>query len=168
MNSRIAACAVAAITMLGLTACSAGPSVTTATPAPSTAAAAEPTAAAPSALAEEPGTDQAVTEACLGLAAPMVEASVAMQKIATIGSDDPQSAVDSWTALVNAFQKFAKSAANPKVKAAATRVYKDIRALRDAMQKLYVEEDLTAMTDFTKANTAFQTSYTALNKLCAG
>lgn len=161
MNRRIAAWALAAVTLLGLTACSGNPATTTAPPTPTDTAATAPS------KDKTASQGQSVSEACLSMAGPLAEASAAMAKIASISANDAQSAVDVWSELVDAFRTVSETVANPEVKDAAGLVYKDLAALRDAMQKVYVDGDIDAMTDFSKATSQWQSSYTALNKLCA-
>lgn len=173
MNRRIAAWMTAAVAVFGLTACSGTPSATTAPPAPATtapatSAPAEPATPAPSTPAEEPNADQSVAQACVSLAGPMAEASAAMAELASVSTTDAQTAVDTWTALVDAFGKFSESVTNPEVKTLATQVHQDITALRDAMQKVFVDNDMGAMSDYTTAVTDWQASYTKLMELCAG
>ena len=100
------------------------------------------------------------------VAGPLAEASTAMAKIASVDKADAQSAVKTWTTLVDAFRKVADSVSNQEVKAAATTLHKDLAAVRDALKKIYLDGDMTAMSDLTTASTDMQTSYTALNKLC--
>lgn len=98
---------------------------------------------------------------------PMSEASEAISKLAS-GASDPQKAVDTWDALVKAYQKVEESVSNAEVKAAVAAVTKDVTAVRDAIKKVYIDKDTTAMTDFTKATQSMSTSLAALTKLCAG
>ena len=101
------------------------------------------------------------------MAGPLQEASTTMGNLAQ-ASSDPQAAVDSWTALVDAYQKVADTVTNAEVKAAATTATTDLTAVRDALSKIYVDGDTGALGDLTTATTNMQTSLTALNKLCAG
>ncbi len=158
MNRRIAAWPIAVVTMLGLAACSGSPSAAPATSAPVTTAPSTPVAGT--------SAGQSVSEACISMAGPLAEASTAMAKIASVDKADAQSAVKTWTTLVDAFRKVADSVSNQEVKAAATTLHKDLAAVRDALKKIYLDGDMTAMSDLTTASTDMQTSYTALNKLC--
>lgn len=166
MNRRIAG-ATTVILLLGMTACSGSPSEP-ATSAPEAAAPTTTAAAPTSAPAETADSEQSVIQACSELTGPMAEASSAMSQIANAGTSDPQAAVDSWTVLANAFGEFGDSVSNAEVKTVATDLHEDITAVRDAMQKVYVEGDMGAMSEFTTATTEFQTSYTQLTELCAG
>lgn len=161
MNRRIAAWTIAAVAVLGLTACSGGSA-----DAPDD----EPAASAPSSATETEDTsagEQSVSEACLSLAEPMQAAATTMSELST-ASSDPQSAVDAWTALVDAYKSGADSITNAEVNAAVTTVYEDTSAVRDALSKIYVDGDTGAMAELTTATTDMQTSSTALTSLCAG
>ena len=158
MNRRIAALTIAAVSLLGLTACSSTSGGTSGeTSAPSSSAPTETAAAS----------EQTVAEACVSMAGPLQEASTTMGNLAQ-ASSDPQAAVDSWTALVDAYQKVADTVTNADVMAAATTATTDLTAVRDALSKIYVDGDTGALGDLTTATTNMQTSLTALNKLCAG
>ena len=156
MNRRIAALTIAAVSLLGLTACSSTSGGTSGeTSAPSSSAPTETAAAS----------EQTVAEACVSMAGPLQEASTTMGNLAQ-ASSDPQAAVDSWTALVDAYQKVADTVTNAEVKAAATAVRDDLATLRDAMQKVYVDLDMAAMSEFTDATAEWQASQTELQALC--
>lgn len=169
MKSRIAACAIATVSLIGLTACSSGSEsanpTPTATAAPTleetTPPAPEPTTPA----ATSDSAEQSVEAACLDMAGPMAEASGKMYELSEEPTD-AQNAVDSWTALTDAFGDISNDVTNPEMKAASTAVYNDLSALRDAMQKVYVEEDMTAMGDYMTATQNWSTSYSALMDLC--
>lgn len=110
--------------------------------------------------------DLSTFDACLSLMEPLQEANLAMIKISEDATNDPQSAVDMWRALSNAFEKFGKAAANAEVAALSTAVGEDGHALTDAMEKIYVKNDLGAYSEFTEANDAFWKSYQKLLELC--
>ena len=85
MNRRIAALTIAAVSLLGLTACSSTSGGTSGeTSAPSSSAPTETAAAS----------EQTVAEACVSMAGPLQEASTTMGNLAQ-ASSDPQAAVDS-------------------------------------------------------------------------
>lgn len=191
MNRLIVSAVIVATTVLGVSACSEGsgdsptPAASaTATAVPTTAdpttPAVEPTSAAPTTPAAEPtspapatpaadtSTVQSVTAACMSLVGPMLEASQAMSEIASATAIDAQSAVDSWSTLVDAYRAVAETVVNPEVKAAATALQGDLTALRDAMQKVYVEQDMGAMSEFMDATAAWEISQTDLQTLCTG
>lgn len=158
MIRKITALALATAAVFGLSACSGNA-------APEKQ---EPVAETP-APAEE-GTselDAATVQACLDLAAPFAEASSAMLQIASDGKIPPQEAVDMWTALVDALGRVADSTSDQEVKDAAAAAHADFAALRDAMQKVYVEGDMSAMGDYAAASAAIQSSYSALLDLCS-
>ncbi|MFT3877713.1 MAG: hypothetical protein QM708_15025 [Propioniciclava sp.] len=169
MKRVLTTCAVAAVAALGLSACSGAPgaSTTPSTPAAPAASATPTPANTTSAPAQTSSGTQSVQAACLSLAGPLTDANTEMSKLASVSSNDPQSAVDSWTALVNAFASFKDTVSNPEVKDAATSAHKDLAAVRDAMKKVYVDKDMAAMGDYTTATNNMQTSYTALMTLCS-
>ncbi|MGO2683208.1 hypothetical protein [Microbacterium sp.] len=157
MNRRIAAFAIASVAVLGLTACAGG-------------AAEEPTedtADSAEAPAEETSTDQSVEEAC-GIVIPqLTEASSAAGEIDTTGGTDPQTTVDQFNEVVNAFGEAADSVSNTEVKDATTAVYEDFVALGDVLNKVLVEEDLDAASDMTTITGDMTESATALQELCS-
>ncbi|HET8928854.1 MAG TPA: hypothetical protein VFN24_13625 [Microbacterium sp.] len=160
MNRRILTWTFVAVAALTLAGCSAGSSTGSTT---------DPVASAsqPAQPAETAATDQSVSDACLTMAGPLQEASNAMAKLADVATD-PQSAVDAWTALVDAYQAVSDTVANPEVKAAAAAAKDDLGAVRDAIAKVFIDKDAAAVTELTTATTDMQTSLTALNELCVG
>jgi hypothetical protein len=96
----------------------------------------------------------------------MAEASTAMAESAQASVSDPQTAVNVWTDLANGFETIAADAQNAEVKTAATAAHADIAAVRDAMQKVFVDQDMGAMGEYTTATENMNTSYTALLELC--
>ncbi|MBB1516010.1 hypothetical protein H5398_08525 [Tessaracoccus sp. MC1679] len=158
-----------ALTSLSLTACSGSTAATipqtTPVPAATTSSAA---AAASTNPANDAAAEQSIANACLSMAGPITDASAAMAEIAAVSTDDPQSAVDAWTTLVDLYGSVARTVTNLEVKEAATAVQQDLTTLRDAMHKIYVDGDMSVMGEFTTATTAWQASQTALNELCAG
>lgn len=167
MNRSIVSPVVAMVAALAMTACSGSPADTASTTpadAPTTAAA----SAAPATSSDvDTGTEQSVAEACQSMAGPIAEAGEKLSEIASVGTGDPQSAVDSWSTLVDAYRSVADTVTNPEVKAAAIAVRDDLATLRDAMEKAYVDQDMGAMSEFTDATSAWQASQTELQTLCA-
>ncbi|MHA6511533.1 hypothetical protein [Tessaracoccus sp. Z1128] len=168
MNRSILSSVVAMVASLAMTACSGSPADTASTTpddAPTTTAAAS---AAPATSSDaDTGTEQSVAEACMSMAEPIAEAGEKLSEIASVGTGDPQSAVDSWSTLVDAYRSVADTVTNPEVKAAAIAVRDDLATLRDAMEKAYVDQDMGAMSEFTDATSAWQASQTELQTLCA-
>ncbi|MBB1482765.1 hypothetical protein H5392_02675 [Tessaracoccus sp. MC1865] len=192
MNHRIGTSIIAAMAALGLAACSGTPGEST-TPgasveAPATdttttaetgteSASADPTtqsaSADPSADSDAStpaGTDaqQPVADACASMSGPLEDASKAIADIASVGTADPQVAVDTWTKLVEAYRTAADIVVNPEVKAAASAVQEDATKMRDAIQKVYVDQDMSEMGDVTEATTEFGASMAELQALCTG
>jgi hypothetical protein len=101
----------------------------------------------------------------LKIAEPLQEASATMAGLSDV-SNDPQSAVDAWTALADMYTSFSQSVTNTDVKSAAEAVAEDTSQVRDAIQKVYVDNDMNALDEFSTASSEWQTSYTALTTLC--
>lgn len=174
MKRRIAAwLATATIAFLGLTACSgddsgsvdSGSEAVTTTTEETSAAEEDTSSAAEETTAE--AAEQTVAEACISMATPMAEAGSAIAEIASAATDDPQSAVDAWTELADAYATAKDQITNVEVKDAATAAYEDVAAVRDLLQKLYVDGDTSVLSEYTTAVTDMQESLTALNELCA-
>lgn len=163
-NRRIIGLVASVAVLFGLTGCS-GDSSPDETAA---AAPAETTSAAPveetTPAAEE--SSQTVQEACLAMSGPLADASIAMAESAQAGTSDPQTAVDVWTDLASGFETIAAEVQNAEVKAAATTAHADIAAVRDAMQKVFVDGDMGAMDEYTAAAESMNESYTALLEFC--
>lgn len=183
MNRRTVAPVIAVLAALTLTACSGNPTDTgPTTPADTATNAApstietttdappstEPVAASPTSSDSAPDAEQSLAQACLSMAGPIAEASQKMSEIASVATSDPQSAVDAWSTLVEAYRSVADNVTNAEVKAVASAVRDDLTTLRDAMEKVYVEQDMGAMTEFMDATGAMQESMTELQTLCAG
>ena len=158
MNRRLAVLMITGAAVFGLTAC-AGGSGDDSPAAPSSSAAAEQPA-------ETTTSEQSVAEACLSMAGPLQDAATTMSGLADAGSD-PQSAVDAWTALVDAYQSVSASVTNEEVKGASVTVHEDTAAVRDAIAKIYVDGDTAAVEELVTATTDMQASLTALTELCA-
>jgi len=167
MNRRIATPVIAMAAALAMTACSGSPADTTST-APADAATTAPSAAPATSSDADAGADQSAAEACLSMAGPIAEAREKLSEIASVGLGDPQAAVDSWSTLVEAYRSVVDTVTNPEVKAAAATVRDDLTTLRDAMQKVYVDQDMGALSEFTDATSAWQASQNELLNLCAG
>lgn len=165
MKRIVAALAFTAALTLGVTACS-----SEAEPAPEPETETVETATSDAGTETDGDTgEQAVLsnpEACLSLMEPLEEVNLAFVSIAEDAQSDPQTAIDMWRTLSDTFEEFGATVANPEVAALATAVGEDGHALTDAMQRVYVDQDMSAMNDFTTANTAFFESYEELLSLC--
>lgn len=157
MNRRIAAWTIAAVAVLGLTACSGSP------------AAEDDTSneAGDSAPVEETNTDQSVEDAC-GIVLPKLqEANAAASEIDTTGATDPQTTVDQFNTVVDAFGEAADSVDNAEVKEATSAVHEDFAALGDVLSKVLIDQDLTAAEGMTTITADLTESATALQELCS-
>ncbi|MGO2747418.1 hypothetical protein [Microbacterium sp.] len=159
MNRRIAAFAIATVAVLGLTGCSGAASDDTSNDAADSADSSAP--------AEETNTDQSVEEAC-GIVIPKLqEASAAAGDIDTTGATDPQTTVDQFNTVVDAFGDAADSVSNAEVKDATTAVYEDFGALSEVLSKVLVEQDMSAASEVGTITSDMTTSATALQELCS-
>ncbi|GGD74323.1 hypothetical protein [Microbacterium murale] len=157
MNRRIAAWTIAAVAVLGLTACSGSP------------AAEDDTSneAGDSAPVEETNTDQSVEDAC-GIVLPKLQdANAAASEIDTTGATDPQTTVDQFSTVVDAFGEAADSVDNAEVKEATSAVHEDFAALGDVLSKVLIDQDLTAAEGMTTITADLTESATALQELCS-
>lgn len=68
--------------------------------------------------------------------------------------------------MSEAFADFGETVKNPEVATLSTAVGTTGNALTDLLQKIYVDNDLSAMGEFTEANDAFFAAYEELLGLC--
>jgi len=97
----------------------------------------------------------------------MQEAAATLSALST-ASSDPQTAVDAWTALVDAYTSAAASITNADVKSAVAAVAEHTGAVRDILSKVYVDGDTGAAAEITAITQDWQASFTELNTLCMG
>lgn len=154
MNRRIAAWTIAAVAVLGLTACSGSPSATD-----ESSTKGENSAPA----------DQSVADACTEAGAKVQAASQELSSLdVSDAAADPQGTLDAFSKTVDAIGAAAESVGNPEVKAAVGDVYADFGALRDVLSKVLVDQDTAAASEMTTIMADVQESSTALSTLCAG
>lgn len=153
--------AAAAVVAFTLSACSGG-----STPAETAPAAPVKESAPAQETSAQETSAQTVHEACLAMVDPLAKVSTAIAESAQASVADPQTAVNAWTDLANGFETIAADAQNAEVKAAATTAHADIASVRDAMQKVFVDQDMSTMGDYTAATENMRKSYTALLELC--
>ncbi|MES2866999.1 hypothetical protein [Microbacterium profundi] len=157
MNRRIAAWTIAAVAVLGLSACSGSPAAEDDTS----------NGSGDSAPVEETNTDQSVEDAC-GIVLPKLqEANAAASEIDTTGATDPQTTVDQFSTVVDAFGEAADSVDNVEVKEATSAVHEDFAALGDVLSKVLIDQDLTAAEGMTTITADLTESATALQELCS-
>ncbi|HCS61813.1 MAG TPA: hypothetical protein DIW46_10540 [Microbacterium sp.] len=158
MNRRIAAWTIATVAVLGLTACSGAPAAEDASK--------DSDKADDSAAVEETNTDQSVEDAC-GIVIPeMTEASSAMNDVDAAAAD-PQATVDQFNEVVTALGETADKVTNPEVKDATTAVYDDFVKLADILEKVVVDQDVSASEDLGTISSDMMESATALQELCS-
>lgn len=114
----------------------------------------------------EESTDESSVEACLALQQPILEANEKMLELAADDSTDPQNAVDMWRELADALTEVSETAKDQTMADKAKVAAEDAHALTDALQKIYVENDFSAMDEFSTANENFNKSYQELLELC--
>jgi maltose-binding protein MalE len=157
MNRRIAAFTIAAVAVLGLTACSGSPSSTDGSSTKSDSS------------TSAQNTDQSVADACTEAGAKVQAASQELSSLdVSAAAADPQGTVDAFSKTVDAIGAAAESVGNPEVKAAVGDVYDDFGALRDVLSKVLIDQDTAAASDMTTIMADVQESSTALSTLCAG
>jgi hypothetical protein len=160
MNRRIAAWTIAAVAVLGLTACSGSPS-TSEEPAED----ANTTEEAPA----ETNADQSVADACSVIIAEVSEASSSMSGLdMESAAADPQATVDTFTETVDAIGAAADSISNEEVKVVADALYDQYGQLRDILSAVLIDQDMSAASDMTTLSTDITETATELSTLCAG
>ena len=154
MNRRIAAFAIASIAVLGLAGCS----------SPATDGATDDLKGS----TDEVDTNQSVADA-RGIVLPeLQEASSELASLdMTTAAEDPQGTVDSFAVFVDALGETVGNVSNPEVKAATSAVHENFVALSDVLQKVVVDQDLSAASDMTGITTELTESATALQELCS-
>lgn len=160
MNRRIAAWTIAAVAVLGLTACSGSPS---------TSDGASDTDDTSSSAPAETNTDQSVADACAIVSAKVTDATASLSGLdMTAAAADPQATVDQFSETVDAIGEAVDSVDNAEVKDATNAIFEDFTAMRDSLSKLLVEQDTSteAISAATATITAVQESTTAFTELC--
>lgn len=158
MNRRIAAWTIATVAVLGLTACAGAPAAEDEN--------ADDTSNSAESAPEETNTDQSVEEAC-GIVIPeLTEASSAMSSIDAAAAD-PQATVDEFKTFIGTLGETVDKVSNPEVKEATTAVYDDFVTLGDLLQKVVVDQDVSATEDLSTVTTDMTASATALQELCS-
>ncbi|WP_300267944.1 hypothetical protein [Microbacterium sp.] len=159
MNRRIAAWTIATVAVLGLTACSGAPAAEEDT----TNDSADSAETAPE---EETNTDQSVEDAC-GIVIPeLTEASSALSSI-DAASADPEATVEEFKTFITALGATVDKVSNPEVKDATTAVYDDFVTLGDILEKVVVDQDLSATEELNTVTSDMTESATALQELCS-
>ena len=153
MNRTITSLALAALAVLGLTACASGTS--------------DDSGATDSGTASQAPATQTVVEACADLVGPLGDMGEAMTSVDTTAvMDDPHTAVEAFTDGAEALSAAAGSIGNEEVRAAVDLAHDDLVTMRDAMSKVLLDGDLSAAGDMATAAGNMQTSMLALADLC--
>lgn len=164
MNRRIAAWTIAAVAVLGLTACSgAGPSDTKDDGASDSTT----SETAPAEQTETSSADQSVTDACQEVSEQVSAVSSSLSGLDVQAAQaDPQGTVDRFSETVDAFGASAEAVGNIEVKEATSAVFEDFGAMRDLLSRLLIDQDQAAATEMLTVATDVQASITALGELC--
>lgn len=180
MHRRIASLVIAAALVLGLTACSDNPSEPTgASPVtpevvstetePTAEASVEDTTTAstsPEVTDETQGPDPSL-QACLDISNRLAIASAEMAEILNAAENhDVQATVDVYTELVDALGEIAETTSLPDLKDAALAAQTDFAAIRDGLKRVYIDDDMSGLSELTEATVSMQTTYTAMLSLC--
>lgn len=114
----------------------------------------------------EPAAQVSTEEQCLALAEPLQEANLGISAVLEDDPDDPQAAVEVWRAIGTSFEKFGKKAKGSEAGDLSIDVGRDAHRLADAMEKLFVKDNLAATGEYALATQAFYDSYGKLLDLC--
>ncbi|REJ05269.1 hypothetical protein DY023_10460 [Microbacterium bovistercoris] len=156
MNRRIAAIAIAAVAILGLSACSGTPASDSSSGKSSSASKEAPET-----------TDQSVADACKIATDKVSAASSGLQDIdMSKAASDPQGTIDALTTLVDSLGEASESVSNPEVKAAVTDFHDSYAQLRDVFKKVVVDGDTSAASDISTLTGDLNDSVKALTELC--
>ena len=161
MNRKIAAWTIAAVAVLGLTACSGAPSASDegSDEITSSEAPAENTA-------EDTG-DQSVADACKVATEDITAATASLSNLdLEAATADPQGTLDTFTATTDALGTAVESVNNAEVKDAVTAIHEDFTELRDLLSAVLIDQDLAAAEGLTTMNADLQTSAAAFYTLC--
>ncbi|MDR6868056.1 hypothetical protein J2Y69_002667 [Microbacterium resistens] len=151
MNRRFTALAIAAVAVLGLTACGG-------TPAGSSTGA-----------ADKPAADtQSVADACTDVGKAIQEASAGFSSLDfSAAASDPTSTVESFNKMTTAINDAAAKVGNEEVRTAAAAVGTSFGKLGDALQKALVDKDTSVLTDVSSLQSEMETSTQAFAKVCS-
>lgn len=162
MNRKIAAWTIAAVAVLGLTACSGTPSASDEGPDEATSS-----EATEEKTTENAG-DQSVADACATATEQVGAANTTLSNLdLEAAAADPQGTVDAFTETVDAIGAAAESVNNAEVKDAVTALYEDFGKMRDVLSAVLVDQDMSAASEMTTITTDVTESATALSTLCA-
>ncbi|MFB7251494.1 hypothetical protein [Microbacterium sp. NPDC056234] len=162
MNRQIAAWTIAAVAVLGLTACSGTPSASEGSQESSSSE-------APAENKNDNTGDQSVADACAAANAQVAEASSTLAGLdIEAATADPQGTVDAFTETVDAIGAAADSVNNAEVKEAVTALYEDFGQMRDVLSAVLIDQDMSVASEMTTITTDITESSTALSTLCAG
>lgn len=161
MNRKIAAWTIAAVAVLGLTACSGTPT------------ASEPKTDDTTTSAEAPAentADQSVADACAVVLPALSEASTSMSGLSDMeaAASDPQGTVDAFKETVATIGAAADSVTNAEVKEAAGAVHEQYTKLSDLLSAVLIDQDASAASEMTTLTTDLTDAATELSTVCAG
>lgn len=110
--------------------------------------------------------DDASVESCLALQEPFAEANAKALELAADDSADPQNVVDMYRAIADALTEVGDTTSDATLAEKAKAAAEDAHALTDALQKVYVDNDFSALEDYTTKVNNFSESYQEVLAVC--
>lgn len=155
LHRGLAAVAITATAMLGLSACMGAPIVSSGSSNPSQSAA----------PADDSGASggQTVAEACALIADTMTQAT---EEFENLSAEDPSAVIDSMDAAVQAISDASSSVTNEEVAALLPSLQDMFQTLSDALRAI-AEGDMSKLAEFENVGTEFQETSTQFQELCA-
>ncbi|MDR2998514.1 MAG: hypothetical protein LBU78_10400 [Microbacterium sp.] len=157
MNRRIAAIAIAAVAVLGLTACSGAPASDSSSDKSGSASKEAPKTA-----------DQSVSDACGIILPALQKAGSDVQSASADAATDPKGTVDKFATAIGEVEDAAAKVTNPDVKKPTDAIVTVYGQLRDVATKALVDKDTSALGDFNTVMSDLTDSAKELATVCAG
>lgn len=116
---------------------------------------------------DEIGLDTVSFQACMDIQEKLLVANAEMIEIMDAAdSKEPQAVVDMYTELADAIGAIADSTVVPDLQEAARAAHADFVAIRDGMKQVYVDEDMSGLSELTEATLSMQKTYKAMLDVC--
>lgn len=158
MNRRALALTFTAAAVLGLTACSGATAVDESADTSSDSTSSSESAASG---------DRSITEACADVQKAITEASGEFTSLdVDAAMADPQGTVQKFQGVADRIGDAVANAGNDEVKAAGEAVHAGYVTLADVLQKVLVDQDLSAIENLTTLQTDLVEDATAFAELC--
>ena len=154
LHRRLAAVAIAATAIFGLSACTGAPVVSNGTPSSESSAPAEDNGG---------GEGQTVAEACALISDTMTQAT---EEFENLSAEDPAAAVAAMDAAVQALTDASSEITNEEVAALMPSLQNMFQSLADALRAL-ADGDMSKLAEFENLGTEFQETGTRFQELCA-